>query len=186
MKKLCTVLENIDNTLKPTTPPTNSSDMRQHGLTKPVGRTNTETESQEPSRTPSAKCSTTRTLGTSSEAKARFAKMFYVAHAAYPSYNRPTEEIKDRLRAFVMVLADYTAEQVEGAFLRWLKHYDRFPVPSDIVGLIERNGRPPFERTVYMRLKERQKDSYDFLTEDELNYIKDFEFWCLNGDYRKI
>ena len=87
------------------------------------------------------------------------------------------------LGLFMIVLSDYTQDEIERAFARWFKNSTRFPLPADIVNIIERGGKPAFEKSVYIALQEKVKNCAAMVTSDEWIYIKDYEKYMISGEY---
>jgi len=108
------------------------------------------------------------------------AAVFYGCCAALPTYGKDAEGLTNALRMFNMVLSDYTGEQIKQAFLYWLKTNRTFPTPADIVSLILRPGKPPFERSVYISLQKKRDN--DYLRDAEWKYIKEYEDFIVTGD----
>lgn len=108
---------------------------------------------------------------------------------ALETYGKEPEQLKNMNAAFQLVLAPYTTEQVKSAFLFYLSNYKKIPVPSDIVSIIKRGNKPPFEKSVYVALvQKRERTSfkecgatYNCLTSDEVEYIRDYENFLING-----
>ena len=52
-------------------------------------------------------------------------------------------------KLFMFALADYPTEKIVEAMAYYVKNYTDFPAPADIVQIIERGNKPPFDRAVY-------------------------------------
>ena len=79
---------------------------------------------------------------------------------------------------FQLVLADYTPEQVREAFAVYLKRNNEMPAPSDIATIIDRGGKPPLDRSVYVSIA--KKDGAD-RTADDWAYLRDYEKFAKHG-----
>ena len=94
-------------------------------------------------------------------------------------YGKEPEALESIIRVFKMTLGEYTRVQVENAFRYYLKYFHGFPEPSDIVTIIERGGKPPFERSVYVSLMKKHADERN---KDEWKYIKDYQDFIVKGE----
>lgn len=112
--------------------------------------------------------------------------MLAQCYEALNVYGKTPEQASGALRLFSMVLADYTIEQITTAFTQYLHNHRDMPTPSDIVGYIRREGRPPLDRSIYISLcKKRELTAWregsevwqrgDGLTDAETKYIADYE-----------
>ena len=91
-------------------------------------------------------------------------------------YGKQPEQLTNINLAFQMVLAPYKEIDIRKAFHIWLKRYDRMPTPSDIVRLIERKGKPPLDKAIYIKLCKMKESGGAFaLNNQELEYMKDYE-----------
>jgi len=91
--------------------------------------------------------------------------------------------LKDSLAMFGMILFDYTGEQIKQAFLFWMKTNNQFPTPADIVNIIERDGKPAFDKTVYVNLCKKRQTTPDDLRSSEWEYMEDYERFAITGGY---
>jgi len=85
---------------------------------------------------------------------------------------------------FYIVLGDYQFSDIEAAMAFYLKTNSEMPSPADIANIIEREGKPAFERSVYINLcKRRDADpyAYNVLTRAEREYISDYEKYMITG-----
>lgn len=83
-------------------------------------------------------------------------------------------------KAFRITLSDYPITKIEEAFRFHLKHNKEFPVPADIVHIIERGNKPPLRESVYIALNRKNPEGR---TAEEWNYINDYEQFMLTGGY---
>lgn len=72
---------------------------------------------------------------------------------------------------FKMVLAEYSIEQIQPAFVIYLKANSDMPAPADIVKIIEGKDKP-MDHDVYRSLT---KKDMMLRTPDEWNYIRHYE-----------
>jgi hypothetical protein len=107
-------------------------------------------------------------------------KVFYGCCAVFPTYGKDEEQLTDALQMFNMCLHDYTAEQIKGAFLAWMKSNKQFPTPADIINLIERGNKPAFDRAVYTSISKKQPEDR---IDEEWEYMKDFEKFQILGKF---
>ena len=105
---------------------------------------------------------------------------------AMKTYGKAPEQMRDTGTMFCMVLGDYSIDEVRNAFQFYVKTNVEMPAPADIVNIIERKGRPAFDKSVYLSLKKRKEAdpyAYNVLTRDEQNYIKDYERFQVTGKF---
>ena len=93
-------------------------------------------------------------------------------------YGRKPAQMENLTKMFIFALADYPYDKISNALRFYAKHYSEMPTPSDIVAIIERNGKPPFERAVYVALRTKPKDE---LRDEEWEYIREYEKWAISG-----
>lgn len=98
----------------------------------------------------------------------------------FPLYGREPEAADNIRKAFRLALADYPIEKIKAAFRYHLRISKDFPVPADIVSIIERGNKPPFERSVYIALCRKEKE---FLSDEEWAYIRDYDRFVVSGKY---
>ena len=82
-------------------------------------------------------------------------------------------------RLFKLALSQYTLPQIQMAFSYYLKYFKGMPEPSDIVTIIERNGKPPFDRSVYINI---QKKPPEERSPSEWEYKKKYEKFIIDGE----
>ena len=163
MKKLSVALEDIKNNLDLCRETPNTSNMQVHGLMPEGGKMSTQSTKEHVSQTHSKSRSEVMqsknkemTLGKSKEVKKLMTKVFYGCCAVYPTYGKDSEQLTDALQMFNMCLYDYTGEQIKNAFVSWMKTNKSFPTPADIINLIERKGKPAFDKTIYLSLVKKR------------------------------
>jgi len=81
-------------------------------------------------------------------------------------------------RIFKIALGDYTIDQIRQGFRYYIKHIGGMPEPCDIATIIDRNGKPPFERSVYINIVKKIPEER---STDEWKYIKDYENFIIKG-----
>lgn len=79
---------------------------------------------------------------------------------------------------FQMVLADYPYDKIGDAFKAYLKFNNDMPAPADIVNIIERDGKPPFEKAVYVSISMKRGEDR---SPEEWKYMKDYEKFMIGG-----
>lgn len=87
-------------------------------------------------------------------------------------YGRQPENVEVINQAFHSVLGKYPANSVIRAFELWLERSQEFPTPADIVGLIKRNGKPPFSQARYVAI---QKKDGEHRTPEDWQYLREYE-----------
>lgn len=108
------------------------------------------------------------------------AKVFYGCCSVYPTYGKDNQSLVDALQMFNMCLFDYTGQEIKDAFIAWMRSNKQFPTPSDIISLIERKGKPAFDKTVYLNLSKKAPQDR---TDDEWQYMREYEKWQVSGEY---
>lgn len=122
-------------------------------------------------------------LRESADVKKQLANHLAQCFDIFPLYGREPESAENIRKAFNLQLSEYTGEQITKAFAYHLKVFKDFPVPANIVEIIERNGKPPFERSVYIQLCQKKKDSPESLSRDDWEYMADYERFITTGKY---
>lgn len=118
--------------------------------------------------------------------KERLSTFLLAAYDGLKIYGKEPEQLENANRLFQVVLADYSIEKIESAFRFYFKTHSEMPAPADIANIIERGGKPAFDRTVYLRLvKKREADPYAYgvLTSEEADYIRDYERFMVTGKF---
>ena len=93
-------------------------------------------------------------------------------------YGKEPEQLAAAIPLFQMVLSEYSIDQIRPAFVKWLQTNGAFPAPADIVSLIERGGKPPLDRAVYVAIS---KKPADVRTKEEWGYLSDYEREQIHG-----
>ena len=91
-------------------------------------------------------------------------------------YGKEPESLESVIAMFRLVLADYPVENITEAFRVWLKRSNEMPTPADIASIIERGGKPPLERAVYVAIGKRDPA---MRTSDEWAYMRDYEAYAV-------
>jgi hypothetical protein len=94
------------------------------------------------------------------------------------TYGKEPEQLGAVNGMFQMVLAEYPYDKIKGAFSYFLRHNNEMPTPADIVNIIERGGKPPLERSVYVSIQKKPKDER---SSDEWAYCREYENFILTG-----
>lgn len=116
----------------------------------------------------------------------RLSTLIIAAFDGLKTYGKEPEQLTNANRLFQVVLSDYDIEKIEGAFRVYFKTASEMPAPADIVNIIERGGKPAFDKSVYLRLVKRQEaDPYNWnaLTPEEREYIKEYERFQVTGKF---
>lgn len=97
-------------------------------------------------------------------------------------YGKSEDQIRKTLPIFNAILWDYTYDQIKEAFMAWMRTANQFPTPADIVNIIEREGKPGFDKAVYVNLC-KKRESRTYLSSDEHRYIDDYENFMRTGQH---
>lgn len=95
-----------------------------------------------------------------------------MAFDALKTYGKEPKQLDSVKKLMQFALSDYNIQQVREAFAFYFKHYEEFPTPAAIVNIIERGGKPPFERSIYINLTKKRPEERD---SDEWAYIREYE-----------
>ena len=117
-------------------------------------------------------------LSKSPEIKKRLSESLVLFHDALKTYGKQPDQLEAVTKLFIFALADYTEKQIVDAMVYYTKNYSDFPAPADIVQIIERGNKPPFEKVIYLNIC--KKDGED-RTREEWDYKRDYEKWNLKG-----
>lgn len=79
-------------------------------------------------------------------------------------YGKNTGNTSEIITLFQNILSNYPAKKVIMAFEKWLEISQEFPTPSDIIGLIRRNGKPPLRESDIIAIN--RKDGADRTPDD--------------------
>lgn len=99
-------------------------------------------------------------------------------HGALKTYGKEAESLEDVQKLFLFALAEYPVQKIVDAFAYYTKYFNEFPAPSDIVCIIERGNKPPFERSVYIGITKKPPDQR---TREEWQYLREYEDFMING-----
>ena len=95
-------------------------------------------------------------------------------------YGREPEDFAAIDAMFQLVLADYPIDKIKQAFGVYLKRHNELPAPADIVQIIERDGKPPLERAVYIALSKKDPE---IRTSSDWAYMREYERYSKTGAY---
>lgn len=93
-------------------------------------------------------------------------------------YGKEPEQLRNTASLFSMVLADFPIEEITRAFTVHLQRSPEMPTPADICNIIRRNGKPPFDRSVYHSLTKKDPA---LRTREEWAYMRGYEDDLING-----
>lgn len=93
-------------------------------------------------------------------------------------YGKEPEQLGNLNAMFQLVLEDYTIEQITAAFKVYISRSTEIPAPADIVSIIRRGNKPPFDKAVYIRLEKKGHDARSY-AEDA--YMAAYEEYQING-----
>lgn len=91
-------------------------------------------------------------------------------------YGKEPEALESVVAMFRLVLADYPVEKIIAGFGAWLKRSNEMPTPADIASIIDRGGKPPLERVVYVSLSRKAAEQR---TSDEWAYMREYEAYAI-------
>ncbi len=95
-------------------------------------------------------------------------------------YGREPEDFAAIDAMFQLVLADYPIDKIKQAFAVYLKRHNELPAPADIVQIIERDGKPPLERAVYIAISKKYAEDR---TSSDWAYMREYENYSKTGNY---
>lgn len=93
-------------------------------------------------------------------------------------YGKEPEQLDGTLSMFQLVLGKYEFDEIQEAFEFYLSNNTEMPTPADIVSIIRRGNKPPFNQAVYIALS---KKGYDARSFEEDKYMRDYEDFLMNG-----
>lgn len=88
------------------------------------------------------------------------------------TYGKEPESLRSIIAVFARDLADYPIGTVLKAISTHAQRSQEFPTTADIVGLIKRNGKPPFSQAMYVSI---QKKDGEHRTPDDWKYLREYE-----------
>jgi hypothetical protein len=109
------------------------------------------------------------------------AAMVTTCFEALRVYGKTAEQLESVVGMFALALADYPIEKIRTAFKVYVKRHSDLPAPADIVQIIERDGKPPFERSVYIAIAQRDPERR---SSSDWAYMRDYERYAKTGAYR--
>jgi len=107
--------------------------------------------------------------------------MLFQCFAALKVYGKQPEELAAVNAMFQLVLSDYPMADIRKAFAVYLKRHNDLPAPADVVQIIERDGKPPLERSVYIAISKKEPETR---TTSDWAYMRDYERYAKTGDLR--
>lgn len=111
------------------------------------------------------------------ESRKTLAVLILDSFRAFPQFGKDPESLESTTRVFLNALADYPIEKIAEAFrVHWAK-VGGFPDPSDLRQIILRDGRPPFERSVYVNICKKPADER---TQAEWEYKRTYENFMID------
>ena len=120
--------------------------------------------------------SSSLSLHNDSEGQKVLAVMLQQCFQALRVYGKEPESLASVIAMFRLVLADYAVGSITDAFRIWLKRSNEMPTPADIASIIERGGKPPLERAVYVSLSRKAAEQR---TSDEWAYMREYEAYAI-------
>jgi hypothetical protein len=83
------------------------------------------------------------------ESKTRLNEALLMAFDALKTYGKEPEQLDSVKKLMHFALADYPWKKIQDALAFYFRHNTEFPAPADLVQIIERGNKPPFDRAVY-------------------------------------
>lgn len=93
-------------------------------------------------------------------------------------FGKEPEQMESAGALFKLVLSDFPIDKIGEAFAYHLGHSAEMPTPADIVNIIRRGNKPPFERAVYVSIS--KKEPWD-RSRDEWAYMREYEEFQIHG-----
>jgi hypothetical protein len=129
-----------------------------------------QTLQSQPSNAPLAQQSLT--IRNDPQGKKRVGEAVVLFASALKTYGKKPDQMEAVTKLFLFALSDYPTDKVIDAMAFYIRNYTDFPAPADIVQIIERGNKPPFDRAVYTTLSKKDPE---FRTSDEWAYMRDYE-----------
>ena len=110
--------------------------------------------------------------------KARVAESLKILYNGLKVYGKEPEQLEDTTKLFMFALADYPVDKIVDGIAYYVRNYPEFPAPADIVQIIDRGNKPPFEKAVYVNVCKKIPEER---TSAEWQYKRDYEAFMLKG-----
>lgn len=107
--------------------------------------------------------------------------MLFQCFAALKVYGKQPEELAAVNAMFQLVLSDYAMADIRKAFGVYLRRHNDLPAPADIVQIIERDGKPPLDRAVYVAVSKKQPEDR---SDTDWSYMREYERYAKTGQWR--
>lgn len=104
--------------------------------------------------------------------------MLFQCFQSLKLYGKEPEAFESVVAMFNLVLSDYPFKEIEKAFAFYLKHNNELPTPADIANIIERGGKPAFDKSVYVSICKKDPEKRD---SDDWKYMRDYERFMISG-----
>jgi hypothetical protein len=129
------------------------------------------------------------TLTSDADGRKRLTNLLMQCFDALKLYGKEPEQLGNLNAMFQLVLEDYSIEQITAAFKFYISRNTEIPAPADIVNIIRRGNKPPFDKAMYVQLSQKRERtkftangrSYDCLTVAEGDYMREYEEFQING-----
>ena len=99
-----------------------------------------------------------------------------MAFDALKTYGKEPEQLDSVKKLMHFALADYPWEKIREALAFYFRNNTDFPAPADIVQIIERGNKPPFDKAVYVNITKKRGDER---TSEEWKYMREYERWIV-------
>jgi hypothetical protein len=112
------------------------------------------------------------TLSQDQDAKKGLAVELFQRFQTMKTYGKDPASMSSIVDIFIRDLSDYPVDLIQKAITTHAKKSTEFPTVADIVGLIERNGKPPLSEAMYISIS--RKD-YEDRTQEENAYFRAYQ-----------
>lgn len=110
--------------------------------------------------------------------KKRIGEAIVLFHDALKTYGKQPDQLESVVKLFHFALSDYPVEKIVEAMAYYVRNYTEFPAPADIVQIIERGNKPPFDRAVYTTMSKKHPADR---SSDEWAYMRSYERFMIDG-----
>ena len=106
------------------------------------------------------------------QGKKRIGEAIVMFFDALKTYGKQPAQLEAVTKLFLFALSEYPVDKIIDAMAFYVRNYTDFPAPADIVQIIERGNKPPFDRAVYVTISKKHPEDR---THDEWAYMRDYE-----------
>jgi hypothetical protein len=95
-------------------------------------------------------------------------------YASQQTYGDKAQMMDYREKMFQLVLGEYSIASIQSAFVEHIKRSSALPTPHDIASLID-PSLEPLSPAMYVRISEKIKNGYTWVSNEEREYARQFE-----------